>query len=362
MSLTQLNEIDLSKLKVLEADSLTLIVYLPLDRTNLEVNRIRLKNAVAEVKALVEERYQEASFSKPLTRELEKLISHEAITHATYPGLAVISHMDRPDELTIHPLWHRPEPRVSLAESPHVTPLLRNGSHQAVTLLCLADNALRLFRGHFGELHEQKLPPDVPHSLSEVMRFEQQAGLDGNEFYRNKGKMPGGGSSHGEGPTGGIEAEFERRYFRKIGQALLAVLNPGEKLLLAGVKEKLDWFREENPALAYLPNELHGNFERASNEELLHRADQCLAETERAQLRQELEKAHELSPERRLDRKDEIVEAARQARVETLYLSDSSLPEKEREALVLTVLRGSGRVKLVDDPESEPIMLATLRW
>lgn len=360
MSLTLEKGIDLANLPILESSGLALSVYISLDQTNGEVNRIRLKNSVSEVQSLLEERMEDDKVARSVIPQLSSLADHEAFSKARYPGLAVLIDLDSPDSAAVFPLSEAPENRVSLGSDPFLSPLLREQCFEPVTLLCLADNGLRIFRGRCGELNEVKPNDSFPDSLEEVMRFELRAGLDGNEKYRNR-TVRSAGSYHGEGPTTQVNEEFERRYFREIGEALEDYLEQDEKLFLAGVKEKLALFREVNPELAILDHELHGNFEEQSVDDILKQANQVLNEATQGRLSQELDSALELPPEKRSADPDELLEAAKNGRVDTLFLKSGESAESQ-DLLSLQVLRKGGHVRIVDKPGWDKEVLGALRW
>lgn len=356
-----MKNMELKDLAVLDSDNLTLAVYLPLQSDNSEVNRIRLKNTLSEARALLSERLDDNHRINSAMEQLELLSEHEVFQKALYPGLALLMSPSQPEEVNVFPLWTKPEARVSLGSEPFVTPLVRDSGHQLVTLLCLADNGIRLFRGRLGELQEETPGDAFPKGLSDVIRWEMKAGLDGNELYRNRINSPGAGSQHGEGPTSKVKGEFERRYFREIGKALGDYLQDGEKLFLAGVHEKLALFREENSSLPILRAELSGNFEGTSADDLVAKANETLAAIAHENSVSELWKAQGLPPERRSSDPEKLAEAAAQGRIEKLFLKDGS-ELSEFEGLAIAVLRKGGDVQIVDVPSLEDELLGVFRW
>lgn len=362
MSLTLLKNVNLHDLAVLDSSQLTVSIYLPLDRANPEANRINLKNVLSKTKTLLKEKSDDSQDTDALLSELAKLSEHEIFAQSLYPGIGVLASLDKPNDLTIHPLTSPPTAQANVGDKPVLTPLIQSQGHQRVTLLCLADNGLRLLRGHLGALHEEVLGDDFPQDLKEVIRFEESAGLDGNEHYRNRTSSPGAGSPHGEGPTNRVEGEFERRYFREIGKALADHLTAGEKLLLAGVHEKVALFRAENSELPLLDEEIHGNFEGVPTPKLLQLANDELRALNQKTLSQEISAANELPPERRSSKPEELHEAAVAGRVDTLYLNGSLQDITRLEPIALEVLKTGGSVTVVDLPDSKMEILGTLRW
>jgi release factor family 3 len=361
VSITLLKDTDLKDLSVLHSSGLTLSIYLAVDQINSEINRIRFKNTMAEAQALLEERLEDTNKVGQIVSRIAELSETDAFTKSHYPGLAIVLDIEKPEDLAAFPLWEEPESRVSLADDPYLSPLIRDRSFGLVTLLCIADNGLRIFRGRPGELSEETPGETFPKNLAEVMRFELRAGLDGNEHYRNKTSSPGAGSPHGEGPTSKVHEEFERRYFRQIGVALSEFLNSGEKLFLAGVREKLALFRDENSDLPILEEELHGNFEEENSSKILEQANKALARSMQKQLSSELQRARELPPAKRSAKPEELIEAAKTGRVETLFLNQGSQIE-DQDSLALHVIKTGGRVHMVDEPGWSGDALGTFRW
>ncbi len=362
MSLTLLKNVNLHDLAVLDSSQLAVSIYLPLDRSNPESNRINLKNAVSQTKTLLKEKSEDDQKTEALLAELAKLSEHDIFAQSLYPGIAILASLENPTDLTIHPLMSPPAMQANVGENPVLTPLIQSQGHQRVTLLCLADNSLRLLRGHLGALHEEVLGEDFPQDLKEVIRFEESAGLDGNEHYRNKTSSLGVGASHGEGPTNHIEEEFEKRYFREIGKALTGHLASGEKLLLAGVHEKVVLFRSENSHLPFLAEELHGNFEHIATPKLMQLANQKLEVLSQQSLTKEIDEAKAMSPERRSNKSEELYDSALVGRVERLFLNESGQRMAELEPVALEVLKTGGSVKVVNMPEWDTEILGTYRW
>lgn len=361
MSLNLMKNMDLKDLSVLDSDDLTMAIYMPLRSDNSEVNRIRLKNVLSEARTLLSERLDDNQKLNAVMGQLEQISDHEVIQKALYPGLAVLMSPAEPEEVNIFPLWTKPEARVSLGREPFVTPLLRDSGHQLVTLLCLADNGLRLFRGRLGELEEETPPEVFPKNLSDVIRWEKSAGLDGNEHYRNRINSPGAGSQHGEGPTSKVTDEFERRYFREIGSAMKEYLQEGEMLFLAGVHEKLALFREENSSLPILKAELPGNFEGMNADLLVKKANGKLAGIAKEKSVADLRKAQELAPAMRSSDPEKLSEAAAQGRVDTLLIKDDN-DLGDSESLAISVLRKGGKVQILDVPHWNDNLLGVYRW
>lgn len=359
MSLTFVKERDLRDLPLLESKAPTLSIYLPLDRTNSEARRIRLKNVIQQAEGELKKQLADKSAVAEFLTTLGQLQDHPAFTEPRYAGLALLADTSTLDKIAIFPLWDEPQAQVSLGPEPLLGPILADLSHPPVTLLCLSENELRLFRGHLGQMREETPPSEFPASLKEVIRFEESAGLDGNEHYRNRSQAAKG-AVHGEGPTNPVETEFELRYLRVIGKALESHLAPGEKVMLAAVREKVALFQSQNDHLPFLGADLHGNVIGLTRDEVLQQANECLSQYNQETLQRELEELKELAPELRSEDTTRLAEAADEGRVSLLFVStDDSV---RYQSLLLKVLQTGGVVRIVDfDPDQQGVV-GRLRW
>ncbi len=358
MTLTMNREPDLSAL--LQNDGTYLTVCFPIDRENAQKNRIRLKNGVASARELLEKR-GDASESSKILETLQAVQQHDALLSPTYPGLALLLSLDEPDRLAIFPLWRKPKVIARLESTPHLLPLLRNQPLHRVLVVHLADNGPSLLRGHFGHLEAVPLPEDCPSSLQEVIRFERQAGLDGNESFRDRSNAQTAGTIHGEGPVEKVQHEFEARYHRTLGEALTRHIQTDERVLLAGVEENVSLFRSLNNDLPHFEVELHGNFDGAADE-LKVKAQKLLERLENESLAQQLQTAQTLPPEGFETEEPPAREAALQNRIATLFLNGNSEDLERLEDLAAEVLNGGGKVHIVEQPSWTEALLATYRW
>lgn len=342
-----------------EADQL-LIVSLPIERTNSEINRITLKNAIRDTRAALDS-VAEAQPKATILKTMEQLESHDAFLNPTYEGLAIVASLDNPSELVLHPLWQKPESAVSVGATPLVTPFLRNRPSQKVLLLHLCDNGVHLFRGHFGELAECPGPESLPKNFDEVIELERNAGLQSKHSFHDRSQAQGAGTVHGEGSDDKLALEFQRRYLRVIGNALKTYLYEGEVLLLAGVEGKLAMFRQENEELPMLDDEIHGNFGERF-EFLRDRAKAILADHQRRHGLKRLQASFELSLDSVASEAPEIAQAVQDGRVSELFVNGERADVESRDDLILGALRTGAEVFIIDDPSWTEAVRATLRW
>lgn len=357
MTLTLQRDADL--VSMLSDNDDLLVVSLPIERTNAEINRITLKNAIRDAKTAFETE-RPAMPTGELLATLEQIGEHDAFLNPTYDGLAVIASLSEPAEVQLHPLWHRPDAEVAIGSQRLLTPLLRNRASHNVLLLHLANNRLHLFRGHFGELRELNLPEAFPESFDKVIELERQAGLRSKHSFHDRSHPQGSGTVHGEGSDDKLALEFQRRFLREVGNALRDQLQEGERVLLAGVENKLALFRQENDGLALLEQEIHGNFEERLDE-LQEQAKAVLLECERSYGRERLAAAGETGPELVVSDATEVAHALEQGRVAELFFNEQQ-SFVGREELAFGVLRTGGQVFMVDSDDWDQPLLAVLRW
>ena len=359
MTLTLKREADLEQL--LREESSYLTISLPIERTNSEINRISLKNALRDAKLALGAGDDSSLPTDKILAALDGIASHEAFLNPTYPGLAILVSLEQPKELFLYPLWQTPDATVHLGSRPFLMPFLPNMAAQRVLVLHLADNGVKLLRGHFGELFEIPNPTNLPEDFDEVIQYEKQAGLDGNESFRDRSQSPGAGSIHGEGDKGKVELEFHRRYFRAIGSALKDHLMEHEAILLAGVEDRIAAFRIENQDLPLLGIEVHGNFDERLDE-LNEQARKLLQQREKEIVNERLKEVCDSSPEAFSNDPKRIAEAFTEGRVAELFLNGLSEDLNGKEELAFQALRQGAEIFVVEQADWEDEVLATLRW
>jgi hypothetical protein len=364
MSLTLQQDVNLKKLAEKDAKRVAVSCYMALEPTgeNPGANKIRLKNLLNQTKALLEERADDQKSAKALLECLEEIGDHEVFLETRFPGLGLIGELSSPKDISVFGLRIKPETRTSVGENYFLTPLIEDQMNESVMLVCLADNSPQFYRAHRGGLTPVDLPEDRPKSLADAKRFEESAGLDGNELYRNKTNAPSAGTRHGEGISNHVEDEFISRYLRGIGVAVAELVDSDTPILLAGVKEKLAAFRDLNPQLNILDRELDGNHESLPVSQIEMATSRLLAERLKDRTQSELKAVLELPEDRRVEGAHELEEAAKKSRIDSLFVHHNSSTEEFYDRLALDVLRNGGTVHIVDLESWNGPALAKLRW
>jgi len=362
MTVTLQKDFDVKELAHRETKGLLVSLYMGLEPTgaNPGANRIRLKNLLAQTETILEERTMDNQAKNALLESLGKLNEYKFFMETKYPGLGILVELDKPEDLTVLPLRIQPETRVSVGENFFLTPLIEDSMNETVTLVSLADNSIHLYKAHRGGVEPMELPDNCPKDLAEVKRFEESAGLDGNELYKNRTVRNQTSSPHGEGPGENLEEEFHRRYYRMIGQVLRDRFN--DPILLAGVREKLAGFREENPNLDILKRELDGNYEHLTRDRIEADVEKLLSERVNEVTQEHLNSALKQPDNLRIEDPEKLEDAAKQGRVERLFLHQAKSTMEFYDRVALEVLRHGGQVRIVNLESWHGPVLGQLRW
>lgn len=370
---TSLSAQEFLELAGIETEELLCTLYIPLDSNGVDqkTKKLQLKNSLNRLRSALSARNWQGSKTEKLMSALEGLEGHPLFLDPKAAGLAVLVPTGQPEEMKVMALDFRPEPSVSLGDRYSVAPLLRLfGSSLPRTVLALAKGGLRMLKGTAHHLEPVQLPEEFPKSRDEVIRFEKAAGLDPKHSTQNRTggneaqhvRDGGGISPHGEGPKESVDLEFDKRYYRAIGQAMSHMLSQHETILLAGVHEQISLFRKVNPDLPLLLTELTGNFESQPTELFERRALETLAEVERSENALAVAQARELSSDWWTCDSEQAHLAAKAGRIQILFVNSSSLNEPHLEELVLETLRHGGSIRNLDSSELEEACLARFRW
>jgi hypothetical protein len=194
-------------------------------------------------------------------------------------------------------------------------------------LLALSENDVRLYEGSRDTFREIVLPPAVPRSLAEVARFEDPDRQSG--FHTDAPRQGSGRRSavfYGHGGTTDFEEALLRQYCQQIDHGLRPLLGTGTTpLVLAGVESLLAVFRAGNSYPHLLADGVLGNPEAARRpaEELHRRGWAIVAPVYQARTQQEIDQFHQVAGTGRTSGDlTDIVPAAHQGRVATLFLAD----------------------------------------
>jgi release factor family 7 len=195
-------------------------------------------------------------------------------------------------------------------------------------LLALSHNHIRLIEGTRFSVSEVDLPEGVPHSLTEAMRYDESFNELQYHSSSSGAVIAKGGRRatvfHGQGVGTDDEKERLLRSFQQVDRGLHRLLRDERApLVLAGVAYLFPIYREANTYPHLLEEGVHGNPDRESLE-VLHKEAWEIVETSFSQSRQvELARYREYAAtDRTSNRVREIVTAAYDGRIESLFLAD----------------------------------------
>lgn len=326
--MTLLSPDDLRTLLDIE-DGPALSIFLPTERRGAETqqNSIRFKNLLRDAesqltqygadhpgadKAAVEE------LLEPLRRMVD---DHELWQHQS-DGLAVFR---APGFLRTHRLPERFAEKVVVNDRFYLKPLftlLRGDGRFYVLALSLGD--VRLFEASRYQIGEIELGPEVPRKLEEVVGTEvDEVHL---QYHSRAGGSRGAKSPvfHGQGGGEDDQKEEIRRFFRRVDEAIQGyVEDRTAPLVLAAVEYQIPIYREASVHPHVVPEGVIGNPDNLRPEELHQRAWDLARPVLLARREQDVERFQEMSGTARVsNRLDEVLPAAFDGRVETLFVAD----------------------------------------
>lgn len=303
---------------------LCVTIYLPTHRKGPEIqqNPIRLKNLIRRAEERLLAIPMRATEVEPLLRPAQALVAdihfwrHQGDGLALFLSSGLARHVQAPDAF---------DELVVVSERFHLKPILRSfGTDGRFFILAASKNALRLLEGTRESVREIDLA-DVPRSLAEAMKHEVS---EKQLQFRTTSPSHGGSRSALSHSHGGGTDDAERkkeilRYFHQVDDGIREFLKDGrDPLIFAGVDYLFPLYREANTYPALLDHQLPGNPDELSPEDLHRKA----WERVRPHFQKKREEAAELV--RRLagtgrvsDAVEEVVAAARQGRVDTLFVA-----------------------------------------
>lgn len=264
MRLDQLDEQLVRKLAAESGNDGTLVsIYLPVTHQpgELDKNRIRLKNAVSEAANQLEAADVDEAAAKKTLEPLEE--AGEGLFSQPAPGVAVFLGADQPVFVQIPAATAE---FVIAAPHFHVKPLIAALPHAAgFKVLAVSENRVRLLHGNGYTLEPVDTGEELPGSLADVAGHD----LSERQLQHHAGDR---GSSeavfHGQGAgKDDTDAEVEK-FLRRVDEVLNAKYLRGEPLILAGVSRLLAAYRRASEYQEILDDEIAGNADEATADEL----------------------------------------------------------------------------------------------
>jgi len=354
----ELDVLDLTGLS--ELGSPCVSFYLPTGRTHLDAPR-----AVLELRSLVDEAARELASSvatEEIGQILERpraLLDDRDFWQHQGEGLAVFASSEA---MRVIRLAGDPGRRVSVADAPHLVPLVEAVDHHGpFYLLALALGEVRLFAGSWSALEPLDLGP-IPASVEDMeRRHETEPELQHQHTPASRGTATfhgHGGREISDVVLGKFIAEVAAGVRRRIGAASQA------PVYLAAVEEYLPRLRSTGQIPTLRPAVITGSPEGTPGHELFERVRPLIAADRAARdarLREALDSA---AGRRRLATSQEVMSVAAEGRVDTLVLDPEVIDAPEADldrAVMQTLTEGGGVHTLTALPDGAPAA-AILRY
>jgi len=295
-------------------------IYMPTFRAGAErqQNPIRLKNLLRQVQGRLEENHLRPAEAAELLAPARELVEDHAFWQTQAEGLAIFL---SPGRFRTYRLPTRTDELAVVESRFHLKPLftvLANGAHFYVLALSLKN--VRVIRATRYTAEELDLP-GVPRSLAEALgdltrRSTQfQVGTSAKTVARGP-IFPGHGTAEDD-----LKAEI-LQFFNLADKALLRHLDRDAPVVLAGVEYLLPRYKETTEHPHVLEEGLPGNAEGLSPEELRDAAWEIVEPVLTADRRRAAERYGDLAGSGRASsRYDEILPAAHDGRVDTLFVA-----------------------------------------
>lgn len=327
-----LNKKHINELLLKPSGKLRASIYIPTHPTStpeaVTTSRTLLKNALQDIRnhpdfnerelgdvvdAVHKELYDNAEFWNYQSYGLAVLISNNGYEFYHLP-FKVVEQNYISDNYIIHPLL------VALSVDP------------SFFLLDVNTTKPRLFQAKDGRL--ELIAEDVlPGSLDEEV---------GRDEYKPELQHQSGGSSGFHGHTTSAAADEDlRRYLKILAEATDTALSHTDRpLILAGTVNRLSDFSKNLHYAHVLEETVDGNHESTHPDELIDLANPVIRHYLRDQRNKEVEKINELGPEHVASIMSDINAAAKEGRVDTLFLpiyridANSSQPDAEHSRII----------------------------
>ncbi len=353
------------------APGLCVSIYVPTFRKGQEVRQsaIHLTNLLTEVESQLADQGLRWNEIESVTSSARALIAQDEFWQHQGDGLVIFLSAD---SSKMYQLPLAVEPRQTVSQAFDITPLLPILSGDGrFYILALSANEVRLFDATRDSFTEVSIE-GVPNGMAEALwadDHERQL-----QFHSGAGASPkGGGRSamfFGTGDEGSMEQHKVdyKRYFDKVDAALAPTLKQHPApIVLAGVGYLLPIYRKANTCAKLLDNEVHGNQDRTTAEEIHHASWEIAGPFFDESREASVARFHELwgSGLASTDQ-NEIFEAADAGRVQTLFVS-TDIPSENGErinaAAVQALLKKGEIVSLAPNamPAEQP-MAATFRY
>lgn len=299
-------------------------IYLPMTRVGTEVqgNRIQLKNALDDVEKELRERGWRKPQIDDLLEQPRKLLNDSPFWQHQLDGLALFISANSYETYRL-PLHF--EPLLLVGQRFHIKPLLPLFSDDGrFYILALSQDNVRLFQGTRSNVDEIELQ-GVPRSLAEALSEDDPEAQLQHHTTTTAAEGRGGPGvvHHGHGVTDDEEKQRLRRYLQMVSKGVEQRLKQDQApLVLAAVDYLHPIYKGVDSSPHVLDEGISGNPEHLSAKELHEQAWEIVepifkeAKDDVARRYKELEGSEQAS-----DELAQIVPAAFQGRVDALFVA-----------------------------------------
>jgi hypothetical protein len=295
-------------------------IYMPTVRAGSEAqqNPIRLKNLLRSVQEKLAEAGMESGEAADLMAPVWDLVGDPTFWQELSEGLIVFR---APEVLRTYRLSTPLDELAMVDERFHVKPLFTLlAEDRPFYVLAISLKEIRLIAATRDHAREVKTP-DVPHTLTETL---------GGNLTRQYSQFQAGSAKsvhrspvyHGHG-TGedNLKAEIVQ-FFNLADKALMKYMDRDAPVVLAGVEYLLPRYKETTEHPRVMDEGLTGNAEGLSPEELRDKAWEIVEPVLNADRRKAAERYGDfLGTGRASSRYDEILPAAQDGRIDTLFVA-----------------------------------------
>jgi hypothetical protein len=316
--------VDMLKELAREKEPSCISIFLPTNRAGLEVNEMvdqkHLKYQVKEVRDKLKSLEIKNGEIEKLLKPVTGLIDDGGFWKHQSDGLAIFRNLKRFDFYTLPVPF---EPFTLVADHFYPMPLIPYINEDCkFYMLALSLNYVRIYECYPYQLTELEIEDLVPEKLEEAVGYDYQ---EKNLQFRMGQTGFGRSMFHGQGNTNEEAKKLEiLKFFRAVNDGLMKLLHDKQvPLILAAVDYLVPIYREANDYNNLQKNFIPGNPEHEDPVMLHEKARAILADCiDRG--KSEKTKAFEqaLSRQKASYKEEEIIQAAVDQRIDTLYIKN----------------------------------------
>jgi hypothetical protein len=314
---------DIKELIQTPSHAIAISIFLPTHRIslphNLRADRVRMKNAIRDVVAKLEQMDCTTAEISSYVHKLHKIHGDQVFWKYRDNGLAIYAERDR---LTYFDLPIEVDTSVHIGKDFIIYPLIASqGDSYKYRVLELNNNAPRVFiasQSGMKQILEDKMPGHIETALR-IDEYQQQ------QQHATSSGGTRDGHSHGHGGEKDNKYKDVMKYYRLIDKVLwqYVLKNSTMPLILVGEESAVSQYRKISHYKRIYARSLHGNYEHLGENELHAKTWEIMAEQVEKQeniFKQLFEKAKNRDGRQALINGEHIRLAARQGRVATLAI------------------------------------------